>query len=341
MIEDKVARVCWNTNYWQKPSGMDGKVNSSQSGAYEKNTGYGHEEWLLDSSKIIDGYHYSYIQAIGQHRDKYIGSEYNIALYSINSKTKDRWWLGEIKNVMVVDQKESARIHKEYKKRGWLDEMYQQIMDVNADLDEFKSIAPENFTCIKYKLSNLKILDEPRKFSANDPAITSDYYNLKNRVNNPVLESQEFDFEPGHREGKKKTSTSYKGRNTEINLLHNQIQTSIYNQFIKKYGEKNVGTEQKTGSGTKIDIVVKNKNKFTFYEIKTGNSVRGNIREALSQLMEYAYFPNEKRASKLIIVTPKTCTKDSREYLKKLRDNFNIPVFYQRFNVESEKLEKD
>lgn len=107
MIENKVARICWNTNSWQYPSGPSGKSKNKK--AYELEVGYGHEEWLLDTSKLIDGYHYSYIQAIGQHREKYLNNAYNISLYSINSKTKDRWWLGEIKSVEVVDQKESKK----------------------------------------------------------------------------------------------------------------------------------------------------------------------------------------------------------------------------------------
>ncbi len=49
MIENKIARVCWNTNYWQKTSGPEGKNKKS----YEKLTGYGHEEWLLDTTNYL------------------------------------------------------------------------------------------------------------------------------------------------------------------------------------------------------------------------------------------------------------------------------------------------
>ena len=55
---EKVARLCWNTNEWRRPSGRKGKSKSSDS--YEKGMGFGHKEWLLDDSKIINGYHYGY-----------------------------------------------------------------------------------------------------------------------------------------------------------------------------------------------------------------------------------------------------------------------------------------
>ena len=80
MNEEKVARICWNTNNWQFPSGKAGKVSSDKSAAYETKTGYGHEEWLFDISKLINGYHYGHLQAIGQHRDKYQGEKFDISL---------------------------------------------------------------------------------------------------------------------------------------------------------------------------------------------------------------------------------------------------------------------
>jgi hypothetical protein len=47
MAENKIARICWYTNYWQRPSGREGKSRNKKD--YEKVTGYGHEEWLLDT----------------------------------------------------------------------------------------------------------------------------------------------------------------------------------------------------------------------------------------------------------------------------------------------------
>ncbi len=61
--DGKIARICWNSEGWQRPSGLDGK--SSNPEAYEAQNGYGHEEWLLDTSKLIDGYHYAYVRRFG------------------------------------------------------------------------------------------------------------------------------------------------------------------------------------------------------------------------------------------------------------------------------------
>ena len=108
-------------------------------------TGYGHEEWLLDTEKTIDGYHYAYLQAIGAHRDKYIGNTFNISLYSINNTTKERWWIGEIKNVVVTTPEESKKIYKIYKQYKCLKEMASQLHDVAADVDDFRKISAGYF----------------------------------------------------------------------------------------------------------------------------------------------------------------------------------------------------
>lgn len=337
MVEDKIARICWNTNYWQRPSGQEGKSRNQK--AYENLTGYGHEEWLLDTEKIIDGYHYAYLQAIGAHRDKYLGEIFNISLYSINNITKQRWWIGEIKNVIVTTPKESKSICKIYKQNRWLKEMESQLQDVGADVDDFRNMPTDCFSTIKFRPSDLYLLDEPKPFAHNDPAVTSDYYNLKNKNSNPVLIQGEFTFSPGHNKGKESSQRTYRASKKKTDLFHNRMQTAIYEQLCKEYGNENVGTEQDTGLCSRVDLAVKENNgDIIFYELKTSNSVRQCIREGLTQLIEYSYFPDKNNASTLIIVSQNKIDIDNSKYIKKIRESFNIPIFYQQFNIEKNKL---
>jgi hypothetical protein len=341
MIEDKIARICWNTNYWQKPSGPKGKSTNKK--AYEKLTGYGHEEWLLDTEKIINGYHYAYLQAIGAHRDKYIGKKFNISLYSINNITKERWWIGEIKNVEVITPKESKKVYAIYKKNKWFREMVQQLKAVGADVKDFKKIGADYFSTIKFKPANLQLLDEPRRFTHGDPAITSDYYNLKNKIKNPVFDHT-FKFTPGHNKGKEKTKKSYCSGVKENDLFHNRMQTAIYNQLVKIYGKQKVATEQSTGYGSRIDIVLnigtKKKEKLIFFELKTSNSIRQCIREAVSQLLEYSFFPDQCLSEKLVIVSQNKIDRNNAKYLKALRKKFSLPLQYCWFDTDKNVLEK-
>lgn len=344
-LEDKVARICWNTEIWRKPSGKLGKSRNKK--AYESKTGYGHEEWLLDTEKLIGGFHYSYLQAIGAHYDLYREQDdtlYNISLYSIDHESKSRWWIGEIKNVEVISPDESKRVYSIYKEKGWLKEMIVQLQAVSANIIDFKNIPSFAFSNIRFRPSDVELLDTPRQFLHTDQAVRSDYYNLKNKVANPVFLEPSFEFNPGHNPGKATSVASYNETKKEVDLFHNSIQSLIYHHLVAVYGERFVGSEQGTGHGSRIDMVVKAKNKdneYIFYEIKTSNSIRQCIRDALTQLLEYSYFPDRELASKMVIVSQNKIDKNNTDYLKLLRSKFRIPVYYQQFNVETNLLEPE
>lgn len=331
----KIARICWNRNGWIAPSGRLGKSNNKES--YEYKNGYGHEEWLLDTTKLINGYHYGYIQAIGKYRDTYLNQIFDVSLYSINSKTKQRWWVGEIKNLEVVPAKESEKIYKIYKKNGWYKEMVSQLKEVDANIKEFKDfVTPDIFSVVRYKPENLKLLEQPLEFSANDLAVTSNYYNLKNKKLNPILEIKKgFHFIAGHNAGKGNGIRSYSEHNKNISLLHNQIQTALYNRLCATFGKNYVGTEISCDLGNRIDIVVKEKGKYSLYEIKVLNNAKSCIREALGQLMEYAFYNNEIRVEKLVVVSPHKLTSSDEQYLERLRESFQLPLEYMKFDIEN------
>ena len=338
--DEKIARICWNSEGWQRPSGSDGK--SSNPDAYESQNGYGHEEWLLDTSKLIDGYHYAYVQAIGSHRDTYLGDPYDISFYSIDGDTKQRWWLGTIRNVQIVGEHEAKRVYEIYKKNGWYDEMSDQLKRVGASVEAFKKFTtPETFAVIKFKIDDLELLDEPLEFSQTDPAVTSDYYNLKNKEREPELgKLGDFTFVPGHnaKKGKGQGRSTYKKPIEDLDLLHNRIQTALFEHLKSVHGEDNVGTENPTGRRTLIDAVVQHSKQYTFYEIKTSQSVRQCIRDALGQLLEYAHFGSPIFIRELIVVSPYKTTSDVSKYLETLREKYGLPIAYRQFDMDSSTL---
>ena len=340
MSYDKITRICWNTEGWRKPSGPQGKSKNKK--AYEYKYGFGHEEWLLDTTKLISGWHYAHLKAISLHRQKYMGQTFNISLYSIDDDTKQRWWVGRILNASVITDDESRGAYLAYKANGWLDEMEQQLTRENANTTEFRNTRPDSFAVIRYRPKDLQLLDIPLQFAADDPAVGATYYVLLNLKQPPKLigKGSEFVFSPGH-SGKKSTArASYERHSSEIDLVHNTIQTELYESFCEKFGKRHVGTELDSGYGLQIDVVVRDKDdKFVFYEIKTSYSVRLCIREALGQLMEYAFFPKANNAKKLVVVSTNAITPEVGTYLRHIRDHYDVPIYYQRYNSETKSLE--
>ena len=116
-LEKRVARITWNDNGWVLPSGTYGK--SKDLNSHENVYGYGHEEWLFDFSKIIDNYHYGFLEPVRKQYDAYIGKKFYVWLYSINNETKKRFWVGEINNLEVISREEAETIKQKYVERGW------------------------------------------------------------------------------------------------------------------------------------------------------------------------------------------------------------------------------
>lgn len=149
-----------------------------------------------------------------------------------------------------------------------------------------------------------------------------------------IGDSDELIFVPGHIP----RDTSHRRINTgekavQVSQLHNQIQNELYELLVHKFGVDSVGTEQLIGSGNRVDVVLKCSDEVTFYEIKTVPDSKLAIRQALPQLMEYAYRPNKNRADLLVVVAPAQITEDDLVYLGLLQSRFSIPISYLYYNI--------
>jgi hypothetical protein len=134
------------------------------------------------------------------------------------------------------------------------------------------------------------------------------------------------------------TEVTHYERVLNVHLRHAEMQTRLYQALVDEYGSGAVGTEQLNGPGNRVDVVVRLGGSFTYYEIKTSSSARGCIREGLSQLLEYSYWPTSQEAERLVLVGESPPTAEDLAYLAVLRDRFGIPIHYQWFDTESGRL---
>jgi hypothetical protein len=66
--------------------------------------------------------------------------------------------------------------------------------------------------------------------------------------------------------------------------------------------------------------------------------VRASIRQALPQLLEYAFWPENRRADELVIVSHLPSTAAADKYIKFLRTEFNLPLSYKQFDLAANVL---
>jgi len=160
------------------------------------------------------------------------------------------------------------------------------------------------------------------------------YVESDNEIRPKIEKVTGFRFSPGCNI-KKLASTGTKEVNDYyIDLRHNFIEQELYKLLVNKYDEESVGTEIPTIGGNKIDVVVKLKDEIIYYEIKTALTASINIRQSLSQLLEYSYWPGGTEASKLVIVGEASLDDEAKQYLIKLREKFSIPIYYKQVKID-------
>ncbi len=135
-----------------------------------------------------------------------------------------------------------------------------------------------------------------------------------------------FTCRSGISQGPAKTTATQSEKQLDVDLRHNVLRSALAHQLATQYGAENVRTEQPTGVGTLIDVAVRHQGEFWFYEIKTYHSPRACLREAVCQLLEYAFWPRDKEVnvSRLIIVGENKIDNDSEEYLHRIREKFSL-----------------
>jgi hypothetical protein len=346
LIEKRIARLAWNDYGWVLPSGSYGK--SDNKGSHEGKYGYGHEEWLFDTSKIVEGFHYGFLEPIRKEQDAFANKTYDVWLYSINSETKKRFWIGEITNLDVITSIEAERIKKIYYGKGWLNEMEEQIKASGANNNGFSNWVGLDLFNVKFRLTDILINDPYYELLNNHPVnelsryafghFKEEYKLVEQGLNDTFSFITKVDINEDDTSPKSKTYIR-QPKSVEIEYIHKAISNSLVKTLKEVYGIESVTPEHPAGYGAnKIDIVVNNKNHLIFYEIKTFNSIKTSVREALGQLLEYCFYPDLNKAKELIVVTQYPADSATKKYFSHLRTTFNIPIYYQSYDIQNKRL---
>ena len=146
----------------------------------------------------------------------------------------------------------------------------------------------------------------------------------------PNVGERGFIFRSGRKSKLTATKANYAQRELDVNLRHNLLQDALERELVAKYGSENVCREVPTGNGNSVDLAVRQTEGYWFYEIKTFQSSRACIREAIGQLLEYAYWPKSQEACRLIIVGETAPDQDALEFCRRLKQRFSLPIEYQQ-----------
>lgn len=117
---------------------------------------------------------------------------------------------------------------------------------------------------------------------------------------------------------------------SHVSLRHRMVQKALKRDLEDENAE--VATENPDGRGGFIDLVARRDDGLEFYEIKTDSSARLAIRNAMGQLLEYAYWPEPARPKRLFIVSEQPLDADADRYLRTLEEK-DVPIGYRQIRV--------
>jgi hypothetical protein len=126
-------------------------------------------------------------------------------------------------------------------------------------------------------------------------------------------------------------AANYEARTLNIFLRHNEIQNRLRVK-LKQEGLALVTLEAKIGQRS-VDLVTEHGQDLWFWEIKTADSVRQCLREAIGQLLEYAFWPGATRPARLIVVGERPPTADSETYVTTLNAHLPVQLEYRQFEL--------
>lgn len=331
MAIEKITRICWNTENWERPSGPEGK--SKAEGSFEQKHHFGHEEWLFDKRMILsDGYLYGYLQAL-RRPDCHKGEVYDIHLFAINSDTQDRLYVGCLRNAEVLTDKQRGWASKECKKLGLVQEMDRDLKRIGIETQD-KSVHPN----VRFKLDQVEL--EYPKYKLIDPkSLKGPRYQLMDDVSERLkfLDTPEEETKPT--QSTEDIVCSISTPTYVKRQRHKEIQLALKEQ-LSLNGYTNIELEADAGIRRQIDLKAYHKASQSshYFEIKVYNA-RLSIREALGQILEYAhYLPPSCEASKLFIVGPESPTRQDLVYLNRLRAKYDLPIEFVYCSIKDKRL---
>jgi hypothetical protein len=340
---NKICRICWNTNGWIKPSGRLGKATTD---SHEKRYGFGHEEWLFDTSRVLNGYQYGFLEPIRKFQTKYVGKKLNLLLFSRDSKSGQNFWIGQLNNVEVLNKDDARDIVRELKDKEIIKIMKEQLIEIGLDGNSLENeyLKESDIINVRFKKEEIQNIFENRILVEDDDIrVSSLYYVLLpwDGINNiePVNDDDYFDTgNSGNGKLKSKAKNSYKAQTREIELTHNLISDSLLEYLKKKKGADKVKRECRVAGNNRIDIVVREKKGDTFYEIKTYPLLRTCLRYALGQLIEYSCYPENNKAKHFYLVSNIRADEKFERYIKHLNKCFNFNLGYIYYDLEKEEI---
>ena len=223
----------------------------------------------------------------------------------------------------------------EYSMWCWVADKWRSKTDPVKEITE-DLLRPKTFIFIG-KLQSMEQIDYDAVLKTFDELLKP-YLYVENIAEAGIIEDEidstdQFQFESKRTRLAQERTYTLEQKSVNLSVRHSLIQQEMTKRLEIQHGPENVSVEQEI-SGKKIDIVLRVGDSYHFFEIKTSGSAKACIRDAIGQLMEYAYWPGRVNAEKLVIVGEDEIDGKTKDYLAFVRKQFSLPIQYERVEIE-------
>lgn len=323
----RIHRISYNSTGWQRPTGDASTLEEKDT--FNSLNGFGFEDWLFRGDWQIDGWRYTFLQGANVKKPPYTRTPLNVTLYTIPAENK-RKWVADIQGLECLSAAESIAAQDIFRQQGWLRQMQDDVQKIGGDPATILNTQFSGyFLNVRYRLENLQMMP-PDTFWPREAWPTATYLNRFLSVSEKQEDVFEkiFPLEIGGRNEPLPDHPIYRRGVGAVIFTpeHRIIQRRLLERLRQKYGADNVRIEVDG-----VDAIVQTERETRLYEIKTHADPRTVIREALGQILEYAYHPRRHytQPRRLVIVGRTPLGADERSYLEHLNNVFHIPLEYE------------
>lgn len=320
------ARISYNSLEWRRPAGALDAVENGLS--YRNEYGFGHEDWLFRDEWQLGGWRYAFIQGVNRSRKRLLerGEAFDLELFVLSPH--GRSMVCEIRDVEVLDDQQSADAVEAYFKNGWLATMKREVEDAAGRADALDPDRPEQILNMRFRATNVRRIDVCEPIPSWHPAHSLTRYSLY-RVDPPLPDdSARWAGRNGVPEppdaGERRRMLQ--ARVVTYSPEHQKMQRLLGERLRLRYPSAAITFEEDF-----IDVKVQTDDKLILYEVKSDLKPLSAIRQALGQLLEYAYHPRRthNREPSLVIVGRQPLVGEDKDFFERICTQFGLPIEYE------------
>ena len=327
MSESKITRIAYNSSGWQRPTGDARKGEAA--GTYNSDYGFGHEDWLFRAEWQIDGWRYAFLQGVNKSRERLIreAKAFDVTLYTIEPD-KRRRYVADILGIECLDSRQAADAVQAFKELGWYITMLKEIKAIGGN-EAMLGNSPQasDILNVRFRVGEVVPFPPATYADADDPITRIPRYVLSDKT---TIFRERPDKVDAHREGRDAADVfqTYLRKAVAPTLCtpeHRRMQAMLLELLRKEVPGARIVCEEHY-----VDVTLETPEHRTLFEIKTDLVPREAIRQALGQLLEYAYRRehDSKRLNLVIVGRTQVGLQDSA-YLERLRTEFGLPISYR------------